>query len=145
MWQTRGIREILRQLTGMFWQVAKVCLNALRKNCSRSQAGYMSKCHGNITAIYLNKRSGKAGCLLLGQPALPDLPLHTGRKLQPDQPLPTGCHHLPRQNIHIPSVRAEYSGSCLKLCTETAERRIAGDVVRVGYGEDCVDAAVAGN
>ena len=46
---------------------------------------------------------------------------------------------------HIPLVRTEYSGSCLKLCTETAERRIAGDVVRVGYGEDCVDAAVAGN
>lgn len=53
--------------------------------------------------------------------------------------------YLPRQNIHIPLVRTEYSGSCLKLCAETAERRIAGDVVRVGYGEDCVDAAVAGN
>lgn len=53
--------------------------------------------------------------------------------------------HLPWQNIHIPLVRAEYSGSCLKLCTETAERRIAGDVVRVGYGEDCVNAAVARN
>ena len=37
--------------------------------------------------------------------------------------------HLPRQNIHIPLVRAEYSGSCLKFCTETAERRIAGDVI----------------
>ena len=61
------------------------------------------------------------------------------------QPLPIGCHHLPRQNIHIPLVRTEYSGSCLKFSTETAERRIAGDVVRVGYGEDCVDAAVAGN
>lgn len=85
----------------MFWQAAKGCLSALKKNCR--------------------------------QPALPD------------QPLPTGCHHLPRQNIHIPLVRTEYSGSCLKLCAETAERRIAGDVVRVGYGEDCVDAAVAGN
>ena len=48
MWQTHGIREILRQLTGMFWQAAKDCLNALRKNCRRLQAGYMSKCHGNI-------------------------------------------------------------------------------------------------
>lgn len=83
----------------MFWQDAKGCLSALRKNCR--------------------------------QPALPD------------HPQPTGF--LPRQNIHIPLVRTEYSGSCLKLCTETAERRIAGDVVRVGYGEDCVDAAVAGN
>ena len=53
--------------------------------------------------------------------------------------------YLPWQNIYIPLVRTEYSGSCLKLCAETAERRIAGDVVRVGYGEDCVDAAVAGN
>ena len=59
-------------------------------------------------------------------------------ELQPDT-------HLPWQNIHIPLVRTKYSGSCLKLCAETAERRIAGDVVRVGYGEDCVDAAVAGN
>ena len=58
---------------------------------------------------------------------------------------PTTRHNLPWQNIHIPLVRTEYSGSCLKLCTETTERRIAGDVVRVGYGEDCVDAAVAGN
>ena len=48
MWQTHGIREILRQLTGMFWQAAKDCLNVLRKNCRRLQAGYMSKCHGNI-------------------------------------------------------------------------------------------------
>lgn len=37
MWQTHGIREILRQLTGMFWQAAKDCLNALRKNCSPPQ------------------------------------------------------------------------------------------------------------
>ena len=49
MWQTHGIREILRQLTGMFWQAAKGCLNALRKKCRRLQAGYMSKCHGNIS------------------------------------------------------------------------------------------------
>ena len=48
MWQTHGIREILRQLTGMFWQAAKDCLSALRKNCRRLQAGYISKCHGNI-------------------------------------------------------------------------------------------------
>ena len=34
MWQIHGIREILRQLTGMFWQAAKDYLNALRKNCS---------------------------------------------------------------------------------------------------------------
>ena len=66
-------------------------------------------------------------------------------QLKPWDILLVNRHHLPRQNIHIPQVRTEYSGSCLKLCAETAERRIAGDVVRVGYGEDCVDAAVAGN
>ena len=38
MWQTHGIREILRQPTGTFWQAAKGCLNALRKNCRRLQA-----------------------------------------------------------------------------------------------------------
>lgn len=68
----------------------------------------------------------------------------TGTACLARHPLPIGCHHLPRQNIHIPLVRTEYSGSCLKLCTETTERRIAGDVVRVGYGEDCVDAAGCG-
>lgn len=86
---------------------------------------------GDFEATY---RDVLAGCLLLGQPALPD-----------SHYLPVATTYLPRKNIHIPLVRAEYSGSCLKLCTETAERRIAGDVVRVGYGEDCVDAAVAGN
>ncbi len=40
MWQTHGIREILRQLTGMFWQAAKDCLNALRKNCRRLRRLY---------------------------------------------------------------------------------------------------------
>ena len=48
MWQTHGIREILRQLTEMFWQAAKDCLSALKKNCRRLQADCSSKCHGNI-------------------------------------------------------------------------------------------------